>query len=92
MSQSSPQGITSGKDNVTTSAYLSVKGESQKAYAEEKIKKLNDKELLELEHDTEVECRVDLSGNLEIFETHGNLLKEIENRGLNKLPRLNGFM
>jgi hypothetical protein len=57
----------------------------------EEIKKLNDKELLELEHDTEVDCINDLSGNLKIFELHRNLLEEIENRKLDKLSRLNGF-
>jgi len=57
----------------------------------EQIKKLNNKELLELEHDTLVDCIDDLSGNLEIFELHNKLLEEIENRKLNKLPRLNGF-
>ena len=55
------------------------------------IKKLNDKELLELEHDTEVDCINDLSGNLEIFKLHKSLIEEIENRKLDKLPRLNGF-
>ena len=57
----------------------------------EEIKKLNDKELLELEHDTQVDCIDDLSGNLKIFELHNMLLEEIENRKLDKLPRLNGF-
>ena len=57
----------------------------------EEIKKLNNKELLELEHDTEVDCINDLSGNLKIFKLHNSLLKEIENRKLDKLPRLNSF-
>lgn len=55
------------------------------------IKKLNNKELLELEHDTEVECIHDLTGNLSIFKLYDNLLKEIKSRKLNKLSRLNSF-
>lgn len=57
----------------------------------EEIKKLTDKELLELEHDTEVDCINDLSGVREIFTLHADLIKEIEIRNLGKLPRLNGF-
>ncbi len=55
------------------------------------IKLLNDKELLEKEHDLEVDIIHDLSGNLELDNIYDELVKEIKKRNLIKLPRLNGF-
>ena len=52
------------------------------------IKNLNDRELLELEHDTKVDCIKDLSGNLEIFELHKMLENEIKERKLKKTTKI----
>ena len=65
---------------------------------EEEIKELEDKELLELEHDTEVDlldlvvgtdCSVEYY--LELSAYNKALETEIEARKLEKLPRLNGI-
>ncbi len=57
----------------------------------EEIKKLSDKDLLEMQHDTEVDCVNDLSLNREILTLYKLLNEEIKFRNLKELPRLNGF-
>jgi hypothetical protein len=57
----------------------------------EEIKKLSNKELLEIEHDTQVDILDDLSGSLYLYELHDKFLIEIEIRKLEILTRLNGL-
>jgi len=55
------------------------------------IKGLNDRDLLELEHDTMVDCIQSLSGDLTVHKLYKRLVKEMEKRKLTPLPRLFGF-
>lgn len=56
------------------------------------ISLMTNRELLEEEHDTEVDIIAnDISWSSEDSEYHKMLLAEIEKRGLKLLPRLNTF-
>lgn len=55
------------------------------------VKELSDKELLELEHDTQVDCIENLDGDLSNFELYEKIDEEIKFRDLTELPRLNTF-
>ena len=57
----------------------------------QEVEKLSDKDLLELEHDNEVDLLDDLSFTKILYDIDKWTNEEIEKRGLTKLKRLNGF-
>ena len=58
----------------------------------DKIKEMTDRELLEAEHDTEVDVMDDISLNYRLSDYYQALQNEVKKRKLESLPRLNQFL